>query len=261
MSSPPSITPDAGLKRFFVSLPDLIQRFPTEVNLEDTDVLHHLRTVIRARPGERVVIVDDMREQAYEATIRDLERKTLSLTVERLLDSPNPRLPYVTLGVALIKEQRWDWLLQKTTELGVRAIQPLMAERCVVKLKPLEYAKKTARWQAVLKSAAEQSEGLFIPQVLHPVSVTAFCTGNHAAGLRLLLRERGSDRQSLREYLDGMQPGQPVFLAVGPEGGWTSEEVNCFATHGFQPASLGERILRSETAAISAMAAIMVECS
>lgn len=247
------------LKRFFVTLPEPVTQFPSQVVLNDRDLCHYLQTVIRARSGERLVIVDDLREMALEAVIQSLEKSTVAFSVERALETPPATLPYVTLAVALIKEQRWDWLLQKATELGVRCIQPLISERTVVKLSGGDAAKKLTRWQAVLRSAAEQSEGLFIPQILSPMTVKEFCDGNQPGFFRILLRERGGDRLSLKALLPTVHHGQALVMAIGPEGGWTDAEMITFSHAGFVGASLGDRILRSETAAIAAMSAVVYQ--
>jgi 16S rRNA (uracil1498-N3)-methyltransferase len=138
----------------------------------------------------------------------------------------------------------------------------LLSERTVIKLSEGDISKKQARWQAVVRSAAEQSEGLFIPQVLKPVHLPDFCPefrkGEPDSALRMVLVERGA-RLALKSLLSGLQANQPVTIAIGPEGGWTAAELDALNRAGFVPASLGMRILRSETAAMAAMAAVVYE--
>lgn len=250
------------LKRFFVTLAEPVTTFPAEIQVADEVTCHHLRTVVRAKPGERVVIVDNRLEAAYEAVLTAFSKTGLTLRVEQSLAEATPLLPYATLAVALIKEQRWDWLLQKATELGIRAIQPLLADRSVVQLDLKDggdIRRKRERWQAVTRSAAEQSEGLFIPQVLMPLSVPDFCASAPTGRFRFLLQERGEDRAPLKSLLTTVEPVQPVVFAIGPEGGWTDREIQAFSDAGFRQVSLGSRILRSETAAIAAMSALIYE--
>lgn len=246
-------------KRFFVPLNESISTFPCELSVTDDVVVHHLRTVMRAKSGEAVVIVDGERGHAYAAVIQNLQKHSVFLRVEWKLEVETTSLPHAVLAVALIKEQRWDWLLQKATELGVRTIQPLLAERSVIRLGASDVPKKLERWQAVLRSAAEQSEGLFIPTILPPLAVQEYLAQSSGDALRLLLRERGENRQSLKQALRTLQAEQSVTFAVGPEGGWAERELTAFEQAGFLSVSLGQRILRSETAAVAAMAALAYE--
>ncbi len=257
------------LKRFFVGLPAAVADFPTQLTIEDEGVVHHLRSVMRAKVGESVVLVDGQRRQAYLATLQGLEKRTLTVQVEQLLPQPVGALPSVTLAVALIKEQRWDWLIQKATELGVEAIQPIASERTIIKLGEKDFCKKQERWEAVMRSAAEQSEGLFIPAILPPVSVKALCAQSPAPCQRILLAERGAHRETLQATLrkhssqkhspEQHSSEQALLFAIGPEGGWTDGELAQFEQAGFIFASLGQRIMRTETAAMAAMAAVVYE--
>ncbi|MCE3235484.1 MAG: rRNA ((1498)-N(3))-methyltransferase [Vampirovibrio sp.] len=250
---------DDTAKRFFVSLTEPLEQFPADIEVTDDIVVHHLRTVMRARTGESVVIVDGQRGQAYAAVLQDLQKHSVSLRVQRKLETLKTVLPQAVLAVALIKEQRWDWLLQKATELGVHTIQPLLADRTVIRLGDKDISKKLERWQAVLRSAAEQSEGLFIPQIMPPLSTNAYLGQMQSNTLKLILRERGEHRQSLKQALKGFQTEQAAIFAIGPGGGWTDSELDAFEQAGFLPVSLGTRILRSETAAVAAMAALVYE--
>ncbi len=259
--SPAGPTDTTGLKRFFTAFPAPLEHFPQAHTVTDEILLHHLRTVVRAAPGDAVVLVDPLRELAYSARIERLQKQEAQFTCLALLECPPCRLPYATLAMALLKEQAWDLVLQKATELGVRAIQPLLAGRGVVKLSARDIPRKVDRWQMIARGAAQQSEGLFIPQVLAPLSVEAFCQGNTPGNFRVLLSERGANRVALKALLPDLAPGQAVVLAVGPEGGWAEAEHNHFVAAGFVPASLGERILRAETAAIAALSALTYEFS
>jgi 16S rRNA (uracil1498-N3)-methyltransferase len=258
LRSPESIKPKGELKRFLVALSEPVIQCPVTVSINDVFIVHHLRTVMRAKPGERMIIVDSQCERAYEGILQAISKQDITLVLEKALPIEANALPPVTLAVALIKEQRWDLLLQKATELGVRAFQPLLSERTVIRLSDADISKKQERWQAVVRSAAEQSEGLFIPQMLQPMSVSQFCT-NPPDGLRVLLAERGEERLPLKNFLSLLQPDQSVTFAIGPEGGWTEGELFAFVQAGFQAASLGRRIMRSETAAMTAMAAVVYE--
>ncbi|HEY9744745.1 MAG TPA: RsmE family RNA methyltransferase [Oculatellaceae cyanobacterium] len=249
------------LKRFFAELPEAITNFPTVLELQDAGITHHLRAVLRAKAGESIAIADAKREMAYKATIVELQKDALRLQVENCLPSNPGRLPDVTLVAALTKEQRWDWMLQKTTELGVRRIQPLMSDRSVIRLTPDAFLRKKERWHAVLRSAAEQSEGCFIPDIEAPMTVAQYLESGKIpnSALRLFLRERGENRRPLRDAVRSTGPDLPIILAIGPEGGWSAEELLQFEQAGFEGVSFGQRVLRAETAAAAAMAALVYE--
>ena len=248
------------MKRFFVTLEQSPEYFPFRLPVTDDFVVRHLSAVLRLKPSDQVIIVDDQREIAYLAQIEALGKKEAILSVlAPLAASPDP-LPHTTLAASLIKEQRWDLLLQKVTELGVRTIQPLVSERCIIRLSSGDIAKKMERWGNVVRSAAEQSEGLFIPTILPPVTLPDFLSGlgdSSPAPLRLVLMERGPDRFSLKNAFNQAKAGQPLLMALGPEGGWTDGEQHLFLNANFLPVKLGQRILRTETAAMMAMAALV----
>jgi 16S rRNA (uracil1498-N3)-methyltransferase len=247
-------------KRFFITFDQPPAGLPAVLTVEDEFVVHHLRTVMRAKVGESVVLVDGERRQAYLGTLQGLEKLSVQVLMQAPIEKPADPLPAVMLAVALIKEQRWDWLIQKATELGVEAIQPIVSERTVIKLDEKDIFKKQERWETVMRSAAAQSEGLFVPRVLAPVSVKALCADPlRRQGHCILLAERGEHRDTLKATLRQIKSDQPLLLAIGPEGGWTDQELTCFEQSGFIFASLGQRIMRSETAALAAMAAVVYE--
>lgn len=248
-------------RRFIVPLPEAPVSLPTDLTVTDGGAVRHVATVCRAKPGERLILVDALREKLYAATVQAVGRDRVLFRLNTELSPPSDTLPHVTLIAALIKEQRWDVLLQKTAELGVRAIRPVVAERSVVRLTTEDTSRKQARWEGILQNAAEQSEGLFIPALSPPVALPGLLAGlaDEDSPLKILLMERGPDRTPLKTLLQGVQTKQPVILAIGPEGGWTDDEARAFQAAGFRPASMGGRILRSETAAMAAMAALMVE--
>lgn len=287
--------PDAGAnalyveaKRVLCALPSEPSVFPAEIQVCDEAMVHHLRVVCRAKPGYRLVVVDKVREIAYQAVIGDLGKDVVLLHLENRLETPPSAIPTVILAAALIKEQRWDVLLQKATELGVRAIQPLLAERSVVRLSEKDFERKQARWLSVLQSAAEQSEGLFVPKIYPPQSVSALIALTQAGDtslsrwclppsgsldqtasiLKIVLRERGTERQPLKQVLSqyrrsshapSTSSNQAILLTIGPEGGWSLSEIQAFRQGGFLEASLGARVLRSETAAMAVAAAVAYE--
>lgn len=227
--------------------------FPAPVVVSDPFVVDHIRKVLRLKPGDAVTAVDSVAEIAYRAEIARIDKDAVTLLLKEPLPAVASRLPDITLVAAMIKEQRWDWLLQKATELGVRRIIPVIARHGVVRIK--DAAKKRQRWQAVVTGAARQAEGLFVPEVSEPVDVALICRTLVTDSLPgAVMVARGEARRPFARFLS-TRP-ERLAVAIGPEGGWHPDEVAIMTASGFEAVSLGDRILRSETAAIAALGAI-----
>ncbi len=251
------------LNRFFVPLPEPIRAFPHEATIMESSQVHQIRNVLRLNVGHHLILVDDRRQESFVAEITEAARDRVSV---KLLTSheqmERPSTPHVVLGAGLIKGQRWDWMIQKVTELGVNAIVPLESERAVVHVGTPE--RKQERWYRIAQSAAEQSEGLFIPHMETPVGVVGFCELVKSCQIKIILLERsvqkeGCRRERLRQLFRHHAVAKSIAFAVGPEGGWSDHEVDYLLRKGFKPASLGKRILRSETAAVALMSALAYE--
>lgn len=176
----------------------------------------------------------------------------IELQAEQELPSPPRPKRRLILGQAIPKGERFDWLLQKATELGVAEIYPLLAERTIVHPENVEH--KLQRWNEICEHAAEQSENAFPSLVYPPESLQQFLQ-HTPDGLKLILAERQPQPRPLADILSGSQDYSITYI-VGPEGGWTPVEMDAAKSAGFMPVHLGARILRSETAGL-AMAAIL----
>lgn len=233
---------------FFVRLEPSTGALPAQITLADTGLTHHLKTVMRMKPGSRMVVVNEPEAQPYLASLDELSSKSLTLTLLERLPSPAPTTPMIA-AISMIKGQRWDWALQKLTELGVTEIIPLKTRHTVVDVANPQA--KLARWGEILRHAAEQSERVTIP-VLHlptPPEDLLKEPSYPEDSLKLLADEQ-SQRSLSQVLLPGATPSAVVF-AIGPEGGWAPEERELLTSGGFQPVGLGDTILRSETAAVS----------
>ncbi|OGD21165.1 MAG: hypothetical protein A2W03_12900 [Candidatus Aminicenantes bacterium RBG_16_63_16] len=217
---------------------------------------HHLSKVLRAKPGRKVWLVDEA-GNSYAAEVAEVG---VSQTLLRILGrGPDEVAPVrITLGQALLKSKKMDWVVQKSTELGVDVIIPLATARAIVKVGP-EEGRRVERWRKIAREAAKQSRRSFLPEVEEPRPFREFLVGRRESR-KLILTEDGGT--ALREMLPG-GPGEAagagvsaVLLAVGPEGGWTKEEEAESLAAGFEAVSLGKLPLRSETAALAALAMI-----
>ena len=194
----------------------------------------------------------------FEATVTQMGRNHVQVEVGVHHEVEREAVRAVHLAVVMPANERMDWLVEKATELGVASIQPLISERSVLRLSGERADKKVAHWQSVAVSACEQCGGNRVPHV-HPVAPLAQWLRGLAAsntqenvGERLLLSLREGSRP-LRGWAAGNGTASALFLS-GPEGGLSAHEEEAAVASGFSAVSLGARVLRAETAALTALA-------
>jgi len=214
---------------------------------------HHASRVLRLKAGDAVTLFNGGGAE-FDAIVTRVAGDAVSVKVGDARDCARESPLEIVLGQALSSGERMDYTVQKAVELGVAAIHPLAAVRSVVRLTGERAEKRVAHWQAVAISACEQSGRNRVPLVA-PVTEFAAWLGRRAAGgagaLRLLLSPAGATR--LRDL---PRPAASIVLLAGPEGGFTPEEESAARHYGFAPVRLGPRVLRTETAAVAALAAL-----
>jgi 16S rRNA (uracil1498-N3)-methyltransferase len=208
----------------------------------------HLVRVLRARAGQSfdIAIGDSVRRGRITSVTAD--RVEFELGEEVSSES----LPRVTLILAIFKFDRMEWAIEKCTELGVSRIVPVIAHRTDSHLAAAS-AKRVERWQRIARQASEQSRRSTPPEIAAPIKLAEAL--NLQAALRILLAE-SEDQTLLRDVVKPHTASAGILLAVGPEGGWTEVELQSFQQAGWTAASLGNTILRAETAAIAATAIV-----
>ena len=233
------------MPRFYVDFalsPDSVVELPD-------NVVRHLN-VLRVKNTEEIVLFNG-NGKAYPALPEVLEKRRASVRILREEATDNESPLNITLVQAVSAAERMDFTLQKSVELGVAEIRPVISERCVVRLSGERAEKRVARWQEIVVSACEQSGRNIVPKVL-PLTT-------YAQALQQLPQETTKLLMSLNraQKLSDVQPqsGKVVFM-VGPEGGWTEKEEQQAFDAGFQSVMLGKRVLRTETASLAAIAAM-----
>lgn len=210
---------------------------------------HHLATVLRVRQGDTIHLFDGQ-GHCYEACITEMG-KQLSAQILHVLTSENESSLALSLQIAVGKGDKMDWIVQKATELGVSHIQPFISKHCAVQLSEERWQKKQQHWQAIVINACAQSGRNVVPKVAPVCSfVQALQITNNP--LNLLLHP-GSASQRFMQLLQAETETTAVSVWIGPEGGFSEEEVKLAQVREFRLASLGPRILRMETAAISSV--------
>jgi 16S rRNA (uracil1498-N3)-methyltransferase len=249
------------MQRFFVS-PEVFERQPVVLTGPQA---HQVRRVLRMRLGERAVLLDGRGAACEGLLIAVTETDVRFQVSQRWQESGEPRTQ-ITLLQAVLKGERFGWVLQKGTEVGVSAFMPVICERNVVDdMEAIE--DKRERWERIIQEAAEQSGRAFLPQLLpaqlfqqaaQPGSLSNRVGA--APPLRLMLWE-GEQEASLNGALAGCNfaSGARIQVLVGPEGGFTEEEVRVARSYGIRTITLGPRILRADTAGVVAAAIILHE--
>ena len=213
-------------------------------------VAHHL-FVVRMQPGDALTLFDGRGGQ-YRATLQDSGKKRASARVEEH-QAVDVELPYaITLAQGLPEGSKMDWIIEKAVELGVAGIQPLAAQRSVVRLSAERAEKRHAHWQGVIVAASEQCGRNRLAQLAPPIDFERFAAAQDAQP-RILFSPRAT--QSLADWARTAGP-QAVTLMVGPEGGFNEQEEQTAVRAGTLALSLGPRVLRTETAGLAAIAAV-----
>jgi 16S rRNA (uracil1498-N3)-methyltransferase len=229
-------------RRFFVNQ---VRNGAAEITGESAQ---HLTRVLRVETGQTFEITDNNR--VWLATVESARRDLVRFEVNEELDA-GPEAPDVTLYLALIKFDRFEWAIEKATELGVTRIIPVSAARSERGL--FEGAqKRVERWRRIAHEASEQSRRLRVPEVDSPAKMEQALRTE--ATHRIWCDERPGAPPLVEVFVP--QPGDSTALLIGPEGGWTDTERGKFSEAGWRSVSLGPLVLRAETAVCAALAVI-----
>lgn len=222
---------------------------------------NHAVNVLRLNTGERVLISDhegrDFICLVEEKEETDRESR-LRLKIEREAEENHELPAKVVLFQCLPKSDKLEFIIQKAVELGVSAIVPVASKNCVVKLDDKKTGSKLKRWRTIAESAAKQSMRSLVPAIHEPVSFKEAVELMEDYDVRLIPYENEKGIDSICEAIVNFVPGRSIAVIIGPEGGFDRLEVSMAERHGIMPVSLGKRILRTETAAISILSLIMI---
>lgn len=211
---------------------------------------NHVARVLRLGVGDAVTLFDG-RGGEYAARIEALQKDAVEVAIGEHIGIERESQLAVTLAQGVSRGERMDWVMQKATELGVQRIVPLITKRSVVRLDPGQAQKKLQHWRGVVIAACEQCGRNRLPQLAAPRDLQEFLASEaEQGGMRVLLSPTGTLR------IGAIKPINELTVLIGPEGGLAPEETEAALAQGYLAVQLGPRILRTETAAIAALAAL-----
>ena len=220
----------------------------------------HAREVLRLQSGDEIFVFDGAGRE-FHCAIQTINRDSTELSVIAEVEPARPESPLnLTLAIALLKGEKFDLVIQKATELGVKRIVPLDTERADVRLRDKDTAnKRVVRWRRIGLEAAKQTGRAYVPEIAAPLTFNLLLTAAvddqelSTNVTRLMFSERGG--RPLAEAANNFTGRPPGIVAVvGPEGGWTDAEIELAHEAGWEIVTLGGRTLRAETAAITVVA-------
>jgi 16S rRNA (uracil1498-N3)-methyltransferase len=227
---------------------------------------HQISRVLRLDKGGEIIVLDDKGSE-YDVTLTQVSAKEAvgRITAKRPASGEPP--VEIVLFQSLLAREKFEWVLQKGTEVGVTIFVPMQAERSLLRAKHIE-PDRIQRWRRIITEAAEQAHRGRIPQIESPTTLAEAVTRRHEFS-RFLIAALSTQAQSLRDALTACaEPPSPavtgrlpssVAILIGPEGGFTEEEIKLAVENGAAPIVLGHRVLRTETAAMVAPALILYE--
>jgi 16S rRNA (uracil1498-N3)-methyltransferase len=247
------------MHRFFIA-PELVKEMGVYLSLPK-ELTHQVRDVLRLNLGEKLILLDNQGNEIL-ATVESSGRAGV---VVQLLErhAGKPASPIrIILCQGLLKSARFEWILEKGTELGVATFVPILCQRSTAGLADAGSA-KIQRWQRILQEATEQCRRTTLPELLPIRSLSQMLKEIPTGSLAIMPWEEAEGRTlrdvlaSVRMRVAGVVIPQTILLFIGPEGGLTAEEVTLARAHGVQIVTLGPRILRAETAALASVASVM----
>jgi 16S rRNA (uracil1498-N3)-methyltransferase len=231
-------------RRFFV------QQFTGRTAVIDGDTAHHLGRVLRAQAGQLYELSDGI--AVWLGRIESVARDRIQFALLEEIPAHAPAVDLILL-LSIVKFDAFEWAIEKATELGVGMIVPVAASRSEKALLAAA-GKRLERWEKIVVEASQQSRRVRVPAISSPLRLHEAFNEAYPLGAKVILSER-SNAPALRDVLSAVTVSQAT-LAIGPEGGWTDEELTLAGAAGFREASLGRLILRTETAVVAALASL-----
>lgn len=233
------------MQRYFVK--DFDKEYSNTFTLSEDDSYHIIK-VMRYKINDLIEVVS--KDNMYICKITELGKNVKCEVNEKVL-SKVTNIPNVTIAQSLVKEQKMDYILQKSTELGVNKIIPIKAIRSIVKIE--NDNKKVDRWQKIVKEASEQSKRLDIPTIEKPININELAALQYDYKILCSVNETSIN---IKKALQNVKYSDTILIVIGPEGGFDKKEEQVLIDSGFISTSLGTRVLRTETAPLFVLSVI-----
>lgn len=249
-SYPPNKTMNRSLRRFFIDPADIKESTALLTGPE----VHHLKHVLRLKSGDRIELFDGT-GKIYGTVIEHFTKDTIQLRITSVEEEAAAETPQLIIGQALLTGKKMDLIVQKATELGVHTLQPMITEHCA---RTDISAAKGQRWDRIILESCKQCGR---PQPMTcppPIDFKELSNKKTESSIKLIFWEQ-EQTQTLQKIFSSLSlerqamTGPPIAL-IGPEGGFSATEISRAVSAGFQPVTLGHRVLRAETAVIAVMA-------
>ena len=220
------------------------------------DEVKHIRKVLRLKAGDEILVFDGLGKE-FEGTIIEEGRLFVMVKIQHIFSSKGDSPLEVTLAQSLLKGEKMDYLIQKATELGVKEIIPFFSSRSVPLLEKSRGLNRHHRWEKIAIEASKQCGRGVVPKIEFLQDYSDMLHAASTDDLRLILWER--EGVKLKEVLERSKEKTKIFFAIGPEGGFSQEEVEKSKRAGFVAVTLGRRILRAETASLCLLSILQYE--
>ena len=241
------------MPHFFITTSDIKQDI---ITISDKENFHHIAKVLRAKIGETLLLVDENQTQ-YKVEIKTINSKEITTKVVETSKSKHSLNLELYLAQSVLKTDAQNFVIQKATELGVKGIIPVISDNCVVKESVIH--DKINKWQKIANEAVKQCERTDLPQILPPARLKDIINSQNYQ-IKIACVER-SDTQTLKACLRNTNVPQSakIIVIIGPEGGFSTKEIDMLEHADLHKVSLGNLILRAETAVISALSNVIYE--
>jgi len=242
------------MPKFFVSN-DQIKEETIEIISDD---VNHIANVLRFSKEDEITITDKDNNISYNSKIEEIMKEKIICKILNTIEDTTESNIHITIFQGLPKSEKMEYIIQKTTELGVKEIIPVAMKRCIVKIEKKDEKKKIERWQKISEVAAKQSERDIIPKIHNIQNIQDIISKVKEFDLFIVAYEN-EEQTTLKKVLKEHFKAKKIAVLIGPEGGLEEKEVESLKENGAFVITLGKRILRTETAPITLISNIMYE--
>ncbi len=245
------------MNRFFVNPTDVNEE-KQQIMIEGEDV-KHISKVLRLRVGDTIEICDGIKWE-YIAEIQEISKDQVRASFRERFPSHREASVKVKLYQGIPKAAKMELIIQKTTEMGITEVIPVITKRTIVQLNEKDQAKKNDRWKKIAVEAAKQSKRGILPYIHQPLTFQQALSHGEANDINIIAYEN-EDHRGVRSILQEVKPSEPqtIGIWIGPEGGFEKEEIEAAKEKSIHSVTLGPRILRTETAGLALLSMIMYE--